>query len=102
MMIFTKDNFEAEVLQSDKPVVVEFGAPWCGYCRILEPVVAEIAQECGEAVKFGSLDIDQATEIAIKYGIMSVPLCAKFENGELVAQVLGAVPKEQLVAGLEL
>lgn len=102
MMIFTKDNFEEEVLKSDRPVFVDFGAPWCGYCKMLAPVVEELEEEYGDKIKFGSLDIDEATEIAIRYGVMSVPLCAKFENGELVAQVLGAVPKEHIIEELGL
>lgn len=102
MIIFTKENFEEEVLKSDKPVFVDFGAPWCGYCKMLEPVINELEEEYNDRIKFGYLDIDQATEIAIKYGVMSVPLCAKFVNGEMVSQVLGAVPKEHIIRELGL
>ena len=94
----TKANFEAEVLKSDKPVLVDFWAPWCGPCRMLTPVLAEVAEEKGDAIKVGKVNVDEEPELAAKFGIMSIPAVLLFKNGEVVANSVGYVPKEDLNA----
>jgi thioredoxin 1 len=97
----TDDTFDAEVLQSDKPVVVDFWATWCGPCKMIAPILEEVATEMEGRVKITKLDVDSNNKTAGKYNIMSIPSLLFFKNGELVDQVVGAIPKAQLVARLE-
>lgn len=98
----TKDTFQKEVLESEVPVLLDFWAPWCGHCINLAPTIDEIEQEAGGKFKVCKLNIDEAQEIAIQYGVMSIPTCAKFENGEIKAKTLGALPKSALLQQLGL
>jgi thioredoxin 1 len=91
----TKDNFESEVLKSEKPVLVDFWAEWCMPCKMLSPVVDEVAEET-EAVKVGKLNIDEQTELAIQYGVMSIPTLIVFKNGEVVKKSIGVIPKAEV------
>ena len=86
----TEQSWDAEVLESDKPVVVDFWAPWCGPCRMVGPELDKLASRVGDSVKFVKLNIDEARDVAVKYGVMSIPTIAKFEGGQMVAQVVGA------------
>ena len=97
-IVVTADSFEEEVLRSDKPVLVDFWATWCGPCRMLAPTIAAIAEEKAAVLKVGKVDVDQETELARRFGIMSIPTLILFENGEAVRQTMGYQPKEALEA----
>lgn len=97
----TDQNFSTEVLQSQEPVLVDFWAPWCGPCRIVGPIVEEIAQEFTGKVKVGKLNVDENSATAQKYGVMSIPTLAIFKKGEVVDQLIGAHPKEAIAEHLE-
>ncbi len=97
----TEDNWEKEVLNSDIPVLVDFWAPWCGPCRMVAPIVAEIAEEYAGKLKVGKLNTDEEPGIAVKYGIMSIPTLMIFKNGSVADQIIGAVPKEYFIQKLE-
>lgn len=97
----TDDTFDQEVLQSGKPVIVDFWAVWCGPCKMIAPILEEIAGEYGERVKVVKLDVDANNKTAGRYNIMSIPSLLFFRNGEMVDQVVGAIPKAQLTSRLE-
>ena len=97
----TDTNFQAEVLESDVPVLVDFWAPWCGPCRRVSPVVEEIAGERGEALKVVKLNIDENQQTAVKFNVMSIPTLMVFRHGELKKTVIGAYPKKKLEEELE-
>ncbi len=97
----TDDNFEEEVLKSDKPVLIDFWATWCGPCRMIAPIVEEMATEYEGKAKIGKLDVDSNQQTSIKYGVRSIPTLLLFKGGELKETIIGAVPKTQLVDKLE-
>ena len=97
----TDNNFQAEVLESEVPVLVDFWAPWCGPCRMVSPVVEEIAHERGDQLKVVKLNIDENQDTAILFNVMSIPTLILFRNGEVAKTVIGAYPKRKLEAELE-
>lgn len=97
----TVDNWDQEVLKSDVPVLVDFWAPWCGPCRMVAPVVSELARDYEGKLKVGKLNTDEEPDIAVRYGIMSIPTLMVFKNGEVVDQIVGAAPKEYFVQRLD-
>ena len=92
----TDFNFEQEVLESDTPVLVDFWAPWCGPCRIVSPIVEEIAENYEGKIKVVKLNTDENQDTAITYGIRSIPTIGIFKDGQVVDSVIGAVPKQHL------
>lgn len=97
----TEANFEEEVLKSDVPVLVDFWAVWCAPCRMVAPIVEQIADEKEGTIKVAKVDVDNNQGIAAKYGIRSIPTLMIFKNGEVVDQIVGAVPKGMIESKLE-
>ena len=94
-----KNNFNQEVLNSDKPVLMDFLAPWCGPCRMVVPLVEEIAKERSD-IKVVKINVDEEQELAMQFGVMSIPTLVVMKNGKIVNQVTGARPKAQILAML--
>jgi thioredoxin 1 len=97
----TDNNFQAEVIESEVPVLVDFWAPWCGPCRRVAPVVEEIAKEKGEALKVVKMNIDDNQQTAMTFNVMSIPTLMVFKGGENVKTVVGAYPKKKLEEQIE-
>lgn len=100
-MVITKQNFEAEVLQSDLPVLVDFWAAWCGPCRMLAPVIEEIEQEYAGRVKVGKVNVDEEIELAQMFRVASIPTVLLFKNGQVADTSIGYRPKEDIEAMLK-
>lgn len=94
-------NFEAEVLKASQPVLVDFWAEWCGPCKMLSPIVDEVANELAGKLKVVKVNVDDAQELAMKYSVMSIPTLLVFKNGEVAGQMVGAMPKQQLLNKLK-
>ena len=90
---FTDGNFDAEALKSEVPVIVDFWAAWCGPCRMIAPIIEELAGEYEGKIKIGKLDVDENQQTAIKYGVRSIPTVLFFKDGKVAETIIGAVPK---------
>ena len=99
-VIINESNFDKEVLMSDLPVMVDFWAVWCGPCKVLSPLVAELAKEYEGKLKVGKVNVDENNQLAQKYNVMSIPTLKFFKNGKLVSELIGAAPKATIVAQL--
>ncbi len=98
--VVTDATFEVEVLKSDKPVIVDYWAEWCGPCRMVAPVLEEIAKEHGDKIDVVKLNIDENPAVSQRYGIMAIPTMSVFSNGQIVKQIVGAKPKSALLREL--
>jgi thioredoxin 1 len=92
----TEDTFDSEVLGAETPVLVDFWADWCGPCRQIAPVIESLAEAYGGQVKIAKLDVDSAEDIAVRYDIRSIPMLLMFQNGQVTAQIIGAVPRSKI------
>ena len=100
VITLTKDNFQAEVLSSNVPVLVDFWASWCGPCRMVSPIVDEVAEESDGSYKVGKVNVDEQPELAAHYGVMSIPTLLVIENGKTKTSSVGARPKDAILAML--
>ncbi len=100
LITLTKENFAAEALQSSVPVLVDFWAPWCGPCRMVSPIVDEIAEESDGTYKVGKVNVDEQPELAAQFGVMSIPTLLVLENGQVKTSSVGARPKAAILSML--
>lgn len=98
----TKENFEQVVLKSDKPVLVDFWATWCGPCKMLSPIIEEVRKETEGKAVVGKINVDEQQELAMQFGVMSIPTLLVFKNGEIVKKQIGFVPKQAVLGLLDL
>ena len=98
----TDDNFENEVINSELPVLIDFWAAWCGPCKMIAPIIEELAEEYNGKFKVGKLDVDENQQTAIKYGVRSIPTVLILKNGEVKETIIGAVPKTVFTEKMEL
>ena len=97
VLTLTNENFEEEVKKSDKKVLVDFFATWCGPCKMMSPIIDEIAEELGENIKVGKVDSDENMELAEEFGIMSIPTIMIFENGQVIKTFIGVTSKDEIM-----
>ena len=98
---YSTTDFKSEVVESDAPVLVDFWAEWCGPCKVIAPVVEELADDYEGKIKFGKVNVDDHNMIASEYGVRSIPTLLVFKNGSVVNQIVGAVPKEKITTILD-
>ena len=97
----TKENYETEVLKSDKLVLIDFYADWCGPCKMMSPIIDEIAEEVGDKIKGGKINVDENQELAMEYEVMSIPTIIILQNGEVKNSFVGVRKKEEIISCLE-
>ena len=100
-LTITKENFASEVLASDKPVLIDLWAEWCGPCRMMAPVVAELAEDYAGRVRVGKVNVDEQADIAVRYGVSSIPTLLLFKDGREAGRLVGYRPKADVTAALE-
>ncbi len=98
---FTDSSFKKDVLESDKPVLVDFWAPWCGPCRMVGPILEELSKEFAGKIKIGKVNVDENSKVAGQYGVMSIPTLLFFKGGKVSEQLVGALPKQELKKKIE-
>ena len=98
----TKENFEQVVLKSDKPVLVDFWATWCGPCKMLSPIIEEVRKETEGKAVVGKINVDEQQELAMQFGVMSIPTLLVFKNGEIIKKQIGFIPKQAVLGLLDL
>lgn len=101
VLTLTNENFEEEVKKSEKKVLVDFFATWCGPCKMMSPIIDEIAEELGDSIKVGKVDSDENMELAEEFGIMSIPTIMIFENGQVIKTFNGVTAKNEILAALK-
>jgi len=101
VLTLTNENFEEEVKKSDKKVLVDFFATWCGPCKMMSPIIDEIAEELGESIKVGKVDSDENMELAEEFGIMSIPTIMIFEKGQVIKTFNGVTSKSEIIEALK-
>ncbi|NLY43977.1 MAG: thioredoxin [Clostridiaceae bacterium] len=101
VLTISNENFDAEVKNSDLPVLVDFWASWCGPCRMVAPIIDELADEFQGRAKVGKINVDDQRHLAARYGVMSIPTIMLFKNGEVVEKIVGARPKSDFVSMIE-
>ena len=101
VMKFKNENFEEEVMKSNIPVVVDFYADWCGPCKMMSPIIDEIANEMGEAVKIGKVNVDEEQNLAMQFGVMSIPTIVIIKNGKVTKTFVGVQNKENIIKELK-
>lgn len=97
----TKENYETEVLKSDKLVLIDFYADWCGPCKMMSPIIDKIAEEVGDKIKVGKINVDENQELAMEYEVMSIPTIIILQNGEVKNSFVGVRKKEEIISCLE-
>jgi len=97
VMTITKENFTREVLQADSPVLLDFWASWCGPCKMVSPIIDEIAEERGAKLKVGKINVDEQPELASQFSVMSIPTLLVFDGGKLKTSAVGAMPKSSIL-----
>lgn len=97
----SKENFEGEVLKSAKPVLIDFYADWCGPCRMMSPIIDEIAEEKADIIKVGKINVDENQELAMEYGVMSIPTIVIIKNGKVEKTFVGVRSKNEILEGIE-
>ncbi len=98
VIILSSENFESEVLKSDKPVMIDFWAEWCGPCKMLTPIIDELAEEFSDKIKICKLNVDEVRDIAMSYRVMSIPTVIFFKGDEQIAREVGVKPKEDYIS----
>ena len=101
VLIFNDSNFNEEVIKSDKPVIVDFYAEWCGPCKMMSPIIDSIAEELGDSIKVGKVNSDENLELVEKYEIMSIPTIMIFKNGEISKKFIGYTEKENIIEAVK-
>ena len=101
VLTITNENYEEEVLKSEKPVLIDFYADWCGPCRMMSPIIDEIAKEMGDKVKVGKINVDNNQELAMEYGVMSIPTIVILKDGKVEKTFVGVTDKEEIKAELQ-